>query len=498
MRRVVSVFLILLFLGIHITSTAEETPFTFDVSLENRLAMIEPSYFELLGTLTLSAPVDRIICSISNDRRHFEEYNSVYVPEKDALSVSLSSVVKKNAFIRLSPGEKTLKIICERENLSETVLEIRFTVLGDVGAYSEITKKCDFISRQNLSYLKTGQYYREHTSWRPNDKENTLSVHLPSDENAKLIQLEWLVPPASFKFEVIDTDGNTDVLHSGTNINRFYSDVFYLPEDTKTVSITVDDYDSGLCALRVFSEEDKDIQHWQPMPEKLDILHISAHQDDELLFFGGSIPYHAASGYKTGVLYMANCSRKRYAEALSGLWIAGVKYHPVFLGLTDGNVGRYEHALSLWNGFDHTVRLLTEEIRRLKPDVIITHGEDGEYGHKQHIVTSNTVLAAVKAAADPSCYPESFEKYGAWEVKKLYRHQTFGENVIKMDWNKPLDYFDGRTSLEMSEIAYNRHVSQISTIRYIFGIEYASDTFSLVHSTVGPDVIGGNFFENIE
>ncbi len=474
-----------------------EAPFSAEVTLESRLSMIRPRYIELSGTLSVSKPVDRIICTITDDRRVREEYRNVFIPYSNVLSFPLNSIVKSSAFLSLSPGEKTLRIVCESGNNSITAFINHFTVLGNVGPFSEITKKCSYSTKQDLSYFLGSPIYKNYMSWQPSERENTLTVTIPDEQKAAYLQLDWLIPPSSFMIEFLDADQNRLSHYSGHDNYNFYCDAVELPSGTKYVNISVYDYNSALSTIHVFTDFNPDIQLWKPMPEKLDILHISTHQDDELLFFGGSIPHYAQSGYETGVLYMADCGRHRYQEALSGLWICGLKYHPEFLGLLDSIPDNYDIALSQWDGLDNVVNLIVEKIRKLKPDVIVTHGEDGEYGHQQHIVTSNAVLMAVEAASNPDFHPESYEKYGAWNVKKLYRHQTFGDNVIQMDWNKPLDAFGGRTAIEMSEIGYNRHLSQISYLSYSFADFYPSNTFALVYSTVGPDVIGGDFFENI-
>jgi len=45
------------------------------------------------------------------------------------------------------------------------------------------------------------------------------------------------------------------------------------------------------------------------------------------------------------------------------------------------------------------VEALAERIGALKPDVVITHGSNGEYGHPQHVYTHRCVLAALGTLA---------------------------------------------------------------------------------------------------
>ena len=42
---------------------------------------------------------------------------------------------------------------------------------------------------------------------------------------------------------------------------------------------------------------------------------------------------------------------------------------------------------------------IAEQLTRLRPDIVITHGSNGEYGHPQHVYTHRTVRAAIAALA---------------------------------------------------------------------------------------------------
>ena len=51
---------------------------------------------------------------------------------------------------------------------------------------------------------------------------------------------------------------------------------------------------------------------------------------------------------------------------------------------------------------------------------------------------------------------------------------------------------------QISEIAYCRHASQYyGGVKFTLGSYYDYYGYTLIASTVGPDVIGGDFFENI-
>ena len=62
-----------------------------------------------------------------------------------------------------------------------------------------------------------------------------------------------------------------------------------------------------------------------------------------------------------------------------------------------------------------------------------------------------------------------------------------------------LEAFTGKTAFEMAESAFLRHVSQQPTGFEVAveGSDYDCSAYTLVYSTVGDDIIGGDFFENI-
>ena len=57
---------------------------------------------------------------------------------------------------------------------------------------------------------------------------------------------------------------------------------------------------------------------------------LATHPDDELIFFGGTIPTYAVEREKSVVVaYMSGASAARRSELLNGLWHMGVRQYPV-------------------------------------------------------------------------------------------------------------------------------------------------------------------------
>jgi len=67
---------------------------------------------------------------------------------------------------------------------------------------------------------------------------------------------------------------------------------------------------------------------------------------------------------------------------------------------------------------DEAVGRLVAIIRRERPQVVLTYGDDQSgYPHPDHLQVHDVTMAAIPAAADPDAYPEAGE---AWQVAKVY------------------------------------------------------------------------------
>ena len=143
---------------------------------------------------------------------------------------------------------------------------------------------------------------------------------------------------------------------------------------------------------------------------------------------------------------------------------------------------------------------MVELYRHYKPEVVVTHDIDGEYGHSMHKMISDAAYNAIAIAANEDEYTDLTVAYGTWEVKKLYRH-LWKENQIHFDWNVPLASMGGATGLELADSAFEIfHKTQETSGQSVLttGAEYDNGAFGLVHTTVGLDMNGGDFLENID
>ena len=338
------------------------------------------------------------------------------------------------------------------------------------------------------------------TAWRSERvRRPYLEFELPEGETAGYLYVCFTEMPQSWAVEErvdgkwrVVAEGGTDYLHALVELNG--QNHFRIVENSGvTTRLKFNE-------VFVFGEGELPdwVQRWQPTAEKADLLVLATHPDDELIFFGGTIPTYAVEREKSVVVaYMSGASAARRSELLNGLWHMGVRQYPVIGPFGDAYSTNMAVIYDQW-GRERVRKYVMGLIRRYKPDVVVTHDRGGEYGHGAHKVTADASVYCVENAANPSVLPALCEAYGAWTVKKLYLHMG-EENVIRMDWNVPLSAMGGKTGEQLAQEAFLLHVTQQKT-RYVVTDEGKTGNakFSLVYTTVGPDIVGGDFFENVE
>ena len=145
---------------------------------------------------------------------------------------------------------------------------------------------------------------------------------------------------------------------------------------------------------------------------------------------------------------------------------------------------------------EEAVAWQVQQLRRFKPEVVVGHDVNGEYGHGVHMYNADTLMQALELSADPSYDPESAQEWGVWDVPKTYLH-LWPENPIVMDWSQPLSAFGGKTAVELARLGFAEHVSQQTFFKVEDYGPYDCRKFGLYRSLVGLDIQGGDFFENL-
>ena len=152
------------------------------------------------------------------------------------------------------------------------------------------------------------------------------------------------------------------------------------------------------------------------------LLAVLAHPDDESLGFGGTLAKYAAEGVDVFLLTATRGERGRYrghrvgdgehpgAAALAAIREGELRDAAAVLGVRDVSLLDYPDGCLDRAVPREVVSRIAEHITRVRPDVIVTFGPDGAYGHPDHIAVSQFTTAAVIA----STIPVSKLYYLAW------------------------------------------------------------------------------------
>lgn len=350
-----------------------------------------------------------------------------------------------------------------------------------------IKMKSEELTEKELSDISDGDYLTFYSA-------DTLKLTLIPEESVQAVYIIWNKPPEDY---TVYSDTETVTVDSGFmhGLATFSSSV---------ESVTIDNPLGGeICDIYLFRDLNLPdyVQKWEPPCKQADMLVFSAHADDEFLMFGGTIPYYAKErDLRLQVVYMTTHwqEQPRPHELLDGLWAAGVENYPVIGIIPDipyQPIFTLSEAAQLYD-FDEVLEWFTEQIRRFKPSVIVTHDIKGEYGHAAHKLAAKTAADAVEISFDHEIYPESAEKYGVWDVPKTYLH-FYGENAVEMDWEMTLESFGGITAREAAALCYDKHKSQhIWGYSVNYGDKWDCRQFGLYRSLVGNDTVA-DFMENI-
>lgn len=254
---------------------------------------------------------------------------------------------------------------------------------------------------------------------------------------------------------------------------------------------------------------------WQPQPAKAGVLVIAAHPDDEGIFFGGTLPYYSQVT-QTPVAFICMTSGNnnnpypavRENQLRQAAWAYGLRNQPLLPRFADTGSASINDVWDAWadgviDGDDIAAGRLrasyyvAKMIRRLRPEIIVTHGATGEYGHNNHIATSQAVVDAWAIAANPTI---EIDGLAPWQPKKLYLHEWGSNRLFHHYWENPAAALGGKTPRTVAHegLQFHYNVSTVSTV-YLTGEVAAtwdahpSEWWGLHSTTVGSDTVVPTF-----
>ncbi len=368
---------------------------------------------------------------------------------------------------------------------------------------NDITEDCKFkVCSSGRKYtLMTDKKY---TSYWESNKIKTPWIAITAPEGKPIAGLYVCFGNMPESWEIQTSDDGKDWFTAVPGDTRFLHAYVALPQPAQHVRLAVTSEKKTALRINdlfVLSEGDLPdwVQVWQPTEEKADILFLSTHPDDELIFFGGAIPTYAVEQQrKVVVAYFTRSNTTRSSELLNGLWHMGVRTYPVIGNFKDSYAKNLKAAYKSAGGKGKVNEWIVGLYRQYKPEVVVTQDTNGEYGHKQHMMIADAAQNCIALAANEDEFTASTIAYGTWQVKKLYLH-LYPENQITFDWTVPLKSMNGATGIELAEEAYTLHKTQASSGMSVTetGTKYDNRVFGLAFTSVGEDVRKDDFLENI-
>jgi LmbE family N-acetylglucosaminyl deacetylase len=160
--------------------------------------------------------------------------------------------------------------------------------------------------------------------------------------------------------------------------------------------------------------------------KELRLLCVLAHPDDESLGTGGILARYAAEGVATYLItatrgeqgWPGNPAGYPGAVALGEIRQAELEAAARVLGLREFTFLNYQDGELDQVDARESIGALVRQLRRIRPQVVVTFDPTGYYGHPDHVAISQWTTAAVMAAADPT-----FAAYTTWpphRTSKLY------------------------------------------------------------------------------
>ncbi|HEX3084798.1 MAG TPA: PIG-L family deacetylase [Pyrinomonadaceae bacterium] len=207
------------------------------------------------------------------------------------------------------------------------------------------------------------------------------------------------------------------------------------------------------------------------------VMCVAAHPDDEdgtsLIVMRHKFGAHTVSLFSTygeggqnaiGPELYEEMGAIRAHETMAAAEIQGSEPH--FLGLKDFGFSKTrEEAFRFW-GHEEALRRMVLEIRKLRPDVIITNHSTTSNDHGQHQATATMVVEAFDAAADPNKFSEQLKDgVTTWQVQRLFVRQRGNQaanntpSIVTIDPNEQ-DPVRGVVFAEESLRALQQHATQ--------------------------------------
>ncbi|MFI6509115.1 PIG-L family deacetylase [Streptosporangium sp. NPDC050855] len=231
------------------------------------------------------------------------------------------------------------------------------------------------------------------------------------------------------------------------------------------------------------------------MSEKLTLMAVHAHPDDEVLGTGGIFARYAEEGIRT---VLVTCTNGEQGDApggvkpgepghdeaaVSALRLEELRASVAHLGIEHVELlGYRDSGMDGWDGnkaedafanvpVERAAARLAELMERYRPQVVVTYDENGGYGHPDHIQAHRIAMAATEACGIPAkLYHTAVPREGIAELFELLRAAGVPSEELELpdDFGVPQEQItamiDVAPYVERKRKALEAHASQGDSI----------------------------------
>jgi LmbE family N-acetylglucosaminyl deacetylase len=173
------------------------------------------------------------------------------------------------------------------------------------------------------------------------------------------------------------------------------------------------------------------------MTKKLILMAIFAHPDDEAFGTGGTLSKYAHEGVEVHLITATRGEAGQVAhpditltEPLGVVRERELRAACECYGLTALHLLGYLDGQTTVAPQIEAVYRIVKLLRQIKPQVVMSFGPEGIYGHYDHLAVHRWATAAVELANDAEWWPEAGPLH---EVAKFYHRAMFEEQVSQIE-----------------------------------------------------------------
>jgi LmbE family N-acetylglucosaminyl deacetylase len=215
------------------------------------------------------------------------------------------------------------------------------------------------------------------------------------------------------------------------------------------------------------------------------LLCIVAHPDDETMLCGGTLAALAKQGVEIHVLCATRgeggelgepplttqerLGQVREAEMRCACRNLGV-HQLQFLDYQDPIVGPDESLFPFTQDEDRLRQQLLDHMRQLGPDIVLTHGRDGEYGHPAHKLLHRAVANAFQSFRHQDGKVPCFYTIAAaipGREDRLFNASEPADLVIELEHTPWLDAKEAAALCHATQHALFKRRKQAETVREV-------------------------------